>query len=155
MAQADLRATLLDRDADAPPELGHDERFLLTHFAALAALLERCVPLQRELCERVQAEGLSDEVRAVAFDAAEKVATVLQPLARRRALVVATQDTPLDASMALAVAEQLFASFTLLAGPADELQELVLTLDHLDDLLDVEGLDDWMREIGAEPPARG
>lgn len=155
MSQPELRAHLLDRDAGAPPSLDDDQRFLLSHFVTVAALLEHYVPLHRELWDRVQDEGPSDDTRAVALDAAEKLATVAQPLARRNPLVVATQGTPLNASPAVMALQQLFCSFTLLAGPEDELSAGVLPPPLLDELLDLPGLRDWLREMGVEPPEAG
>lgn len=153
MSQPELRAALLDEQPEAaPPEMTADERFLLGHLAAVAALIESQVPLYRELTARIRREGHSNETRAIAHDAAEKAATVGQSLVGRQELVVSAQPTPFNASAADTVIEQLFYSFTVLAGSEDEYTPAALDPDMLEDLLTLPGLREWMERLGAEVP---
>lgn len=151
MSQPELRATLLeDDDIDAQvPDLSDEDRFLLRRFAAAGALLLSQPDLYRDLLERRRDEGDSEEVQAIAHDAAEQAATVLQSARERQDLLVAAQSTPMNPTRALAALDQLFLSFTLLSSPEDELNEAVLDEEGLEDMLELLEVRAWLEQIGA------
>lgn len=150
MSQPELRVELFqDGDMDVPSILTDDERFLLRHLTAAAALLLSHPDLYRELLVRRREEGASEELRAIAHDAAEQAATVLQSASRRLDLLVAAQKTPLNPSAALTALDQLFFSFTLLTEPDDLFVDVALTEEGLQALLTSLDVRAWLEELGA------
>lgn len=150
VSQPELRAELLeDGDMDMPSTpLTEEERFLLRHLTGAAALLIGQPDLYRELLVRRREEGATEELRAIARDAAEQAATVLQSARRRQYLIIAAQETPLNPSAALTALDQLFFSFTLLTGPDDVFAQVALTEEELDLLLTSLDVGTWLEELG-------
>ena len=111
----ELRRELLD-SSDAPAELSPDLRFLASRQASLAALVldhaQRYKILYRATRENPNLEG----IQAEALDAAGNLATLLQSLRGREDLQVALARAPGYTPTPLLAVDQLFFSFTLLAG---------------------------------------
>ena len=69
---------------------------------------------------------------------------------RRYTLVHAAAETPIDATTALGVLDQLLHSFTLLAGSAeDEYSEAVVSSGELDELMSLPAVRSWLEQVGA------
>lgn len=152
MSQPELRAALLEEPPDAPAELSPDERFFLGALVALAALVERHAVAYPELVRGRERGEAPDALRARALDAAEQIAMVGQQLMRHQDLLLVALQQRANPGAALSVADTLFFSYTLLAGPEDERTEGVITLVELDYALDDDGLRLWLSEMGVAPP---
>lgn len=147
-------ATLAERGHDYPSPTSEDEQWLLDRLAGAAALLTDHSKVYRELLARHRAEGSSTELRAIALDAAGTIAALKQDLRRRYTLVVAAAQSPINPTTALGVLDQLLHSFTLLAGSStDEYSDAVMSLDEFDELMSLDAVDAWLREVGAFDPA--
>ncbi len=151
MSQPGLRELLFDHDEvdAATSELGSDERYLLNHLATAAALLISHRERYADLLARRREEGDSAEVRAIAHDAAEESAAVLQSVSRRRDLLVVAQETPLNSSGPIGMLDQLFFSFCLLGGPDDGLSAAALSGADVDELWESLDVQAWLEELGA------
>jgi len=147
MIREELRA-ILDEELDPSTDLDENEQWLLRHFAAVAAILPDHAELYRALLARREAEGISS--RAVALEAAATIAALMQSLSRRRMLVVAAWETPLDPTHALGALDQLFHSLTLLTSPTkDEQSEAMFSVEELDELMTLSDVPAWLTQMGA------
>lgn len=151
MSQPGLSDLLFDHaEVDATtPELGGDERYLLSHLVTAAALLISQRERYPDLLSRRREEGDSAEVRATAHDSAEEIAGVLQSACRRRHLLVVAQETPLNPSGPIGMLDQLFFSLCLLSGPEDSLESAALSGAEVDELWESLDVQPWLEELGA------
>ncbi len=127
----ELRRALFD-ESDAPEDLPPDLRRLATLQAAAAALLIDHAELYKLLLERIEREGSSPELRAIALDAAGNLGSVQQALRSREDLILALAHAPGFAAYPELVVDQLFYSFTLLAAPGGDANEPPAQLDRRD-----------------------
>lgn len=149
----DLRA-ILDEAPDPSVPIPEDEQWLLRHFAAVAAILPHYAELYPALLARRESEGSSTDLRDIALEAAGTIAIVMQSVRRRQALVLSTAESPVNPKYALATLEHLFHSYTLLTGAEeDPYMEAIVTADELDELMSLDAVDGWLREVGAFDPA--
>lgn len=153
MSQPELRALLEPETTTDPGEEGmsEEQRFLLRHFPGVAALLAQLVELVPVLRAQRLADGWSLELQEEALDEAEKVATLMQSLKRRHALVVALQGSPWSPTVALALLDQLFFSLLALAGRDDDYADAALDEEQIGGLLAVPDLERWLIFMGAQP----
>lgn len=145
-----LRREMLDT-GDAPPELSPDLQFLASRQAALAALMVDHAEHYKALYTAAHASGSTEEIRSAALKAAGNLSTILQSLRSREDLQVALAHAPGYTPTPLLAVDQLFFSFTLLAGSgADSVEELDAALppEGVDDLFRSERVRDWLRGVG-------
>lgn len=146
----ELRREMLDT-SDAPAELSPDLRFLASRQAVLAALMLDHAEHYKVLYMAAREDRSAEEVRTAALDAAVNLATILQSLRSREDLQVALAHAPGYTPTPLLAVDQLFFSFTLLAGAgADNAQELDAALppEGVDDLFRSERVRDWLHGVG-------
>jgi hypothetical protein len=151
---SDLRRDMLDT-SDAPAELSPDLKFLASRQAALAALVLDHAEHYKVLYRAAQATGGSEEIQTAALDAAGNLGTVLQSLRSREDLQVALAQAPGYTPTPLLAVDQLFFSFTLLAGAGpDSLEQLDAALgpEGVDELFRSERVRDWLHGIGELAP---
>jgi hypothetical protein len=146
----ELRREMLDT-SDAPAQLSPDLRFLASRQASLAALMLDHAEHYKVLYRAAQASGGDREIRTAALNAAGNLATILQSLRSREDLQVALAHAPGYTPTPLLAVDQLFFSFTLLAGAgAGSVQELdaALAPEGVDDLFRSERVRDWLHSAG-------
>jgi hypothetical protein len=146
----ELRQSLLD-DSAAPAELAPELRFLAARQASMAALLIDHAELYKLLLARVRQDGLTDELQAIALDAAGNLATILQSMRSREDLLLVLAHSPHTESFPSVLIDQLVYSFTLLAAPSDE-EWLASCLEpeDLDALLATNRMQAWLNGLGAD-----
>jgi hypothetical protein len=145
----ELRRELLD-SSDAPAELSPDLRFLASRQASLAALVLDHAQRYKTLYKATRENHNLEEVQAAALDAAGNLATLLQSLRGREDLQVALARAPGYTPTPLLAVDQLFFSFTLLAGlGADgvEVLDAALSPQGVDELLGSQRVRDWLDEL--------
>lgn len=148
---SELRREMLDR-SDAPAELSPDLQFLASRQASLAALMLDHAEQYKILYRAARENGATEAIRAAALEAAGNLGTVLQSLRSREDLQVALAHAPGYTPTPLLAVDQLFFSFTLLAGSgADSLEDLDAALppNGVDDLFQSQRVRDWLRGVGA------
>lgn len=146
----DLHALLDEEGDDAPPDLNDDERWLLRHMGAAAALLLDHAQLYRDLLDRRRREQGSDVLRANALDAAATLAVFLQSARRRTRVLIAASETWMSSTLPLGALDQLFCSFILLSDPVtDDRSDAILTQSELEELMEHPELQAWLERIGA------
>ena len=111
----ELRRAMLD-STDGPPELSADLRFLASRQASLAALVLDHAQHYKVLYTAARETGTTEEIRTAALNAAGNLGTLLQSLRSREDLQVALAHAPGYTPTPLLAVDQLFFSFTLLAG---------------------------------------
>src|SRR6185437_8647397 len=150
----ELRRELLD-SSDAPAELSPDLRFLASRQASLAALMLDHAEHYKVLYAAAREGGITEEIHTAALDAAGNLGTVLQSLRSREDLQIALAHAPGYTPTPMLAVDQLFFSFTLLAGVGGD------SLDQLDAALGPEGVDelfrsqrvrDWLHGLGELAP---
>ena len=150
----ELRREMLD-SSDAPAELSPDLRFLASRQASLAALMLDHAEHYKLLYTAARESGITEEIRTAALDAAGNLGTVLQSLRSREDLQIALAHAPGYTPTPMLAVDQLFFSFTLLAGVSGD------SLDQLDAALAPEGVDelfrsqrvrDWLHGLGELAP---
>ena len=150
----ELRREMLD-SSDAPAELSPDLRFLASRQASLAALMLDHAEHYKVLYTAARASGITEEIQSAALDAAGNLGTVLQSLRSREDLQIALAHAPGYTPTPMLAVDQLFFSFTLLAGVGGD------SLDQLDAALGPEGVDelfrsqrvrDWLHGLGELAP---
>lgn len=149
-----LRRELLD-SGDAPTELSPDLKFLSSRQASLAALMLDHAERYKVLYLAVRHEGPTDAIRAAALEGAGNLGTLLQSLRSREELQVALAQAPGHTPTPLLAVDQLFFSFTLLAGVGPEsLEELdaALAPEGVDELFRSQRVRDWLHGLGALAP---
>jgi hypothetical protein len=143
----ELRRELLD-SSDAPPELSPDLKFLASRQASLAALTRDHAKRYKILHKAARENPNLEGIRAEALDAAGNLGTLLQSLRSREDLQVALAHAPGYVPTPLLAIDQLFFSFTLLAGPGGEELEAALTPDQVDQLFRSERVREWLHSVG-------
>ena len=147
----ELRREMLD-SSDAPAELSPDLRFLASRQASLAALMLDHAEHYKVLYAAARESGITEEIHTAALDAAGNLGTVLQSLRSREDLQIALAHAPGYTPTPMLAVDQLFFSFTLLAGSgADSLEDLDAALppNGVDDLFQSQRVRDWLRGVGA------
>lgn len=96
-------------------ELGPEGSFLAGRQATLAVLFIDHTELYRRLYHRYEQDGRSDELDAIALDAAGNLATLLQTLRARQDLLIALARSDDFPAIPVAFIDQLQFSFLLLA----------------------------------------
>jgi hypothetical protein len=147
----ELRRELLD-DGDAPAELSDDLKFLASRQASLAALLLNHAEVYKTLYDASRQQGITDEIRTAALDAAGNLATVLQQLRSREDLQHALAKAPGYTPTPLIAVDQLLYSFVLLAGPADEQLDAALPPEGVDELFRSQRVREWLHGLGQLAP---
>jgi hypothetical protein len=150
----ELRRKMMD-SSDAPPELSPDLQFLAARQASLAALLLDHAERYKALYNTTRETGPTAHTKDAALDAAGNLGTVLQSLRSREDLQVALAQAPGYTPTPLIAVDQLFFSFTLLAGAdADTIGELDAALppEGVDDLFRSERVRDWLHGLGELAP---
>jgi hypothetical protein len=147
----ELRRDLLD-DSDAPAELSADLKFLASRQASLAALLLDHAEHYKTLYLAANEQGVTEEIRTAALDAAGNLATVLQSLRSREDLQTALAVAPRYTPTPLLAIDQLFYSFTLLTGPGGEELEATLPPAGVDELFRSQRVRDWLHGLGELAP---
>ena len=148
------RRELLDT-SDAPPDLSPDLRFLASRQASLAALLTDHARRYTILYRAIRDSGATADTRAQALEAAGDLATLLQSLRGREDLQVALAHAPGHVPTPLLAVDQLFFSFTLLAGATEcpaEAVDAALTPEGVDELLRSQRVRDWLHGLGEPAP---
>ncbi len=145
----ELRRAMLD-STDGPPELSADLRFLAARQASLAALVLDHAQHYKVLYTAARETGTTEEIRTAALNAAGNLGTLLQSLRSREDLQVALAHAPGYTPTPLLAVDQLFFSFTLLAGVGgDRIGELAGVggdrIEELDAALAPEGVDELFR----------
>jgi hypothetical protein len=104
------------------------------------------------LLERIEQEGSSEELRAIALDAAGNLGTVLQASRRREDHLAALALAPGFAAFPILVVDQLFYSFTLLAAPGEDPNEpgVHLSAAILDGLMATDHVQEWLTSTNAD-----
>ena len=150
----ELRREMLD-SSDAPAELSPDLRFLASRQASLAALMLDHAEHYKVLYTAARESGITEEIHTAALEAAGNLGTVLQSLRSREDLQIALAHAPGYTPTPMLAVDQLFFSFTLLAGVGRD------SLDQLDAALGPEGVDelfrsqrvrDWLHGLGELAP---
>jgi len=150
----ELRREMLD-SSDAPAELSPDLRFLASRQASLAALMLDHAEHYKVLYTAARESGITEEIHTAALEAAGNFGTVLQSLRSREDLQIALAHAPGYTPTPMLAVDQLFFSFTLLAGVGRD------SLDQLDAALGPEGVDelfrsqrvrDWLHGLGELAP---
>ena len=150
----ELRREMLD-SSDAPAELSPDLRFLASRQASLAALMLDHAEHYKVLYTAARESGITEEIQTAALDAAGNLGTLLQSLRSREDLQIALAHAPGYTPTPMLAVDQLFFSFTLLAGVGGD------SLDQLDAALGPEGVDelfrsqrvrDWLHGLGELAP---
>ena len=147
----ELRRELLN-SSDAPPELSPDLKFLASRQAALAALTTDHAKRYKILYQAARENPNLDGIRAEALDAAGNLGVLLQSLRSREDLQVALAHAPGYVPTPLLAIDQLFFSFTLLAGAGGEELEAALTPDQVDELFGSERVREWLKGVGERAP---
>ena len=150
----ELRSEMPD-SSDAPAELSPDLKFLASRQASLAALMLDHAAHYKVLYRAARETGITEEVQAAALDAAGNLGTVLQSLRGREDLQIALAHAPGHTPTPMLAVDQLFFSFTLLAGVSgDSLDELnaALGLESVDELLRSQRVRDWLHGLGELAP---
>ncbi len=150
----ELRREMLD-SSDAPAELSPDLRFLASRQASLAALMLDHAEHYKVLYRAATANGATEEIRTAALDAAGNLATVLQSLRSREDLQVALAHAPGYTPTPLIAVDQLFFSFTLLAGAGEDAGgelDAALAPEGVDELFRSQRVRDWLHELGELAP---
>ena len=150
----ELRRALLD-STDGPPELSPDLRFLAARQASLAALMLDHAQHYKVLYTAARETGTTEEIQTAALDAAGNLGTLLQSLRSREDLQVALAHAPGYTPTPLLAVDQLFFSFTLLAGlNGDRIEELdaALAPEGVDELFGSERVREWLHGLGALAP---
>lgn len=150
----ELRREMLD-SSDAPAELSADLKFLASRQASLAALMLDHAEHYKVLYEAARESGSTEEIRTAALDAAGNLGTLLQSLRSREDLQVALAHAPGHTPTPLLAVDQLFFSFTLLAGVGeDRIDELDAALPPagVDELFRSQRVRDWLHGLGELAP---
>jgi hypothetical protein len=148
---SELRRALLDLDVGVP-ELPDELRFLAARQAALGPLLLHHAELYRELCERIEREGSSEDTAAVALEAAGDLATLMQTLRRREDLLSVLAESPVTEALPGVLIDQLIHSFAILACPeAEDQLPAAATPIHLDRLMGSRPMRAWLKGIEPNP----
>jgi hypothetical protein len=150
----ELRREMLD-SSDAPAELSPDLKFLASRQASLAALMLDHAEHYKVLYTAARQNGTTEEIQTAALDAAGNLGTVLQSLRSREDLQAALAHAPGYTPTPLIAVDQLFFSFTLLAGHGgDALQELDAALppEGVDELFRSQRVRDWLHGLGELAP---
>jgi hypothetical protein len=150
----ELRREMPD-SSDAPAELSPDLKFLASRQASLAALMLDHAAHYKVLYRAARETGITEEIQAAALDAAGNLGTVLQSLRGREDLQIALAHAPGHTPTPMLAVDQLFFSFTLLAGVSgDSLDELnaALGLESVDELLRSQRVRDWLHGLGELAP---
>jgi hypothetical protein len=147
----ELRRAFFDESAiveDLPPDL----KTLATLQAAAAALLFDHAELYKLLLERIEQDGSSVQLRAIALDAAGNLGSVLQASRNREDQLAALALAPGFAAFPILVFDQLFYSFTLLAAPGEDADEppAHLDADTLDGLIASDHVQKWLTSTNAD-----
>jgi hypothetical protein len=150
----ELRREMLD-SGDAPAELSPGLRFLASRQASLAALMLDHAERYRVLYTAARENGITQEIQTAALDAAGNLGTILQSLRSREDLQVALAHAPGYTPTPLIAVDQLFFSFTLLAGAAPdgpEALDAALPPEGVDELFRSERVRDWLHGLGELAP---
>jgi hypothetical protein len=154
----ELRREMLD-SSDAPPELSPELKFLASRQASLGALLLDHAEHYTVLYTAVRQHGSSEEIQTAALDAAGNLGTVLQSLRSREDLQQALAHAPGYTPTPLIAIDQLFFSFTLLAGTgagtggdAPDNLDAALPPEGVDELFRSQHVRDWLHGLGELAP---
>ena len=150
----ELRREMLD-SSDAPAELSPDLRFLASRQASLAALMLDHAEHYKVLYTAARESGITEEIQTAALDAAGNLGTLLQSLRSREDLQIALAHAPGYTPTPMLAVDQLFFSFTLLAGVGrDSLDQLdaALGLEGVDELFRSQRVRDWLHGLGELAP---
>jgi hypothetical protein len=150
----ELRREMLD-SSDAPPELSPELKFLASRQAALAALLLDHAERYKLLYAAARENGTTEEIQTAALDAAGNLGTLLQSLRSREDLQAALVQAPGHTPTPLIAVDQIFFSFTLLAGVGgDGIEDLDAALppEGVDELFRSQRVRDWLHGLGELAP---
>jgi hypothetical protein len=151
---SDLRREMLD-SSDAPAELSPDLKFLASRQAALAGLMLDHAEHYKVLYRAARENGATEAIHTAALDAAGNLGTVLQSLRSREDLQAALAHAPGYTPTPLLAVDQLFFSFTLLAGASagrPEELDAALPPDGVDELFRSQRVRDWLHGLGEPAP---
>jgi hypothetical protein len=159
----DLRREMVD-STDAPAELSPELAFLASRQASLGALLLDHAEHYKVLYAAVREHGTTEEIQSAALDAAGNLGTVLQSLRSREDLQLALAHAPGYTPTPLIAADQLFFSFTLLAGAGagagagtgdatdTDTIDAALPPEGVDELFGSQHVRDWLHGLGELAP---